>query len=137
LSPLCFTTLSCAYPLHQAISTPSLPPFLCPEFAPFPPPYRYYADIRDFITRGTSHNGVLGLTVTSYRTLFETPVVLEIVSRATILGTTYNQQFALSHTSLIGLASLNGCRCEVGPDPKRCRTNASSYAAAAAASFGG
>jgi hypothetical protein len=100
-------------------------------------PSRYHADIRDFIIRASAEHGVAGLTVNSYRTLFETPVVLEIVSRATILGTTYDQQFALSHTSLMGLASLDGCRCEVGPDPARCRTNASSYAAAAAASFGG
>lgn len=119
--------------LPALLASSKTPSFLTPRRLPS----RYHADIRDFIIRASAEHGVAGLTVNSYRTLFETPVVLEIVSRATILGTTYDQQFALSHTSLMGLASLDGCRCEVGPDPARCRTNASSYAAAAAASFGG
>jgi len=98
---------------------------------------RYRADIAEFIRRESADGGVLGLTLNSYEKVLNSPVVLEITSRATILGTTYNQQFQLSHSSLIGLASLNGCRCEVGPDPARCRTSASSYAEATAATFGG
>jgi len=98
---------------------------------------RYHADIREFILRESADGGVLALTMNSYEKVFQTPVVLDIISRATILGTTYDQHFSLSHTSLIGLASTDGCRCEVGPDPERCRTSASVYAEQTAATFGG
>jgi len=96
----------------------------------------YYSDIRDFIKRYARENGLVSLTAHSFDKVLNSPVVLDIISRATILGTTYDQEFAISHTSLIGLASLSGCRCEVGPDPKECRTNASTYAEQTAANFG-
>ena len=85
---------------------------------------------------GASAASNVGCLLHFTRNLRNSPVVLDIISRATILGTTYDQEFAISHTSLIGLASLSGCRCEVGPDPKECRTNASTYAEQTAANFG-
>lgn len=95
----------------------------------------YFADLREFLRR-YSDGGIVGLTGQTVDKVLSSPVSLDIVSRATILGTTYDQEFSLHHTSLLGLASLSGCRCEVGPDPTRCRTNASSYAAKTAATFG-
>ena len=88
----------------------------------------YYSDINEFLTRYSRESGLLSLTSHAIDKVLRSAVVLDIVSSATILGSTYEQSFTLTHTSLIELISLSGCRCLIGPDSGECHANASQYA---------
>lgn len=88
----------------------------------------YYSDINEFLTRYSRESGLLSLTSHAIDKVLRSAVALDIVSSATILGSTYEQSFTLTHTSLIELISLSGCRCLIGPDSGECHANASQYA---------
>ena len=94
----------------------------------------FYSDLREFLQR-YSGGGLVGLAFEAIQKTLASPVRLDINVAATLLGTKAEMHFEVGHTSLIGLAQLVGCRCEVGPGPE-CRSDTSVFVHRQAESFG-